>query len=229
MKQLFKKIFSPFNKLWLLSSLPDRKLKGSHFYFSRIKTYADNSIRITGCLLDEARIVVEGKNNTIIAEEGFIARTEILIIGNNNKIILGKGVKLRGAIINMRGESCSIVIGEGTTFGGVRMINVGKNNAITIGSNCLFSDGIELWASDTHAILDESGAFINPEKPITIGNNVWVGSKVTILKGITIGDGSIIGLGSVVTKDVPAKVISAGYPNKTLKENISWQLDYPKQ
>lgn len=226
MKQQVKKFFSFFNKTWLLFSLKSKEITGSTFYFTRFSIAPNNLLKIIGTTISRVQLNITGNNNTVECNNAYVAGTTITIEGSNNKITLAPGVMLRDSSITLRGENCSIIIGDRTTFGGVRMVNVGKQNAITIGSDCLFSDNIELWASDTHSILNEAGEFINPERPINIGNKVWVGSKVIILKGITIADGSIIGMGSVVTKDVPAGVISAGYPNKTIKENISWKLDY---
>lgn len=40
-------------------------------------------------------------------------------------------------------------------------------------------------------------------KPVTIGNDVWIGGNVTILPGVTIGNNVIVAAGAVVTKDVP--------------------------
>lgn len=57
-------------------------------------------------------------------------------------------------------------------------------------------------------------------KPIIIGENVWIGSQVRINKGVTIGDNSIIAANSVVTKDVPANCIAAGNHANIVKENI---------
>lgn len=54
------------------------------------------------------------------------------------------------------------------------------------------------------------------EKPVHIGNDVWIGDRATILPGVNIGDGSIIGAGSVVTHDVPAFSIVAGVPAKVI-------------
>ena len=54
------------------------------------------------------------------------------------------------------------------------------------------------------------------EKPVHIGNDVWIGDRTTILPGVNIGDGSIIGAGSVVTHDVPAFSIVAGVPAKVI-------------
>lgn len=56
------------------------------------------------------------------------------------------------------------------------------------------------------------------DKPITIGDNVWLGANVTELPGVTIGKDAIIGGRSVVTKDIPENVIAAGDPRKVLYE-----------
>lgn len=55
------------------------------------------------------------------------------------------------------------------------------------------------------------------QKPITIGNDVYVGANVTILDGVTIGDGAMIGAGAVVSKDIPPYAIAVGCPIKIVK------------
>ena len=40
-------------------------------------------------------------------------------------------------------------------------------------------------------------------KPVRIGNNVWIGMGAVILPGVTIGENAVVGAGSVVTRDVP--------------------------
>lgn len=57
-------------------------------------------------------------------------------------------------------------------------------------------------------------------KPIILGENVWVGENVRICKGVTIGDNAVIAACSVVTKDVPANSIAAGNPAKIVKTDI---------
>ena len=60
---------------------------------------------------------------------------------------------------------------------------------------------------------------IQNSKPITVGNNVWIGGNVTVLGGVKIGDNVIVGAGSVVTKDLPSNTICCGVPCKVIKQN----------
>src|SRR5262249_8033687 len=50
------------------------------------------------------------------------------------------------------------------------------------------------------------------QKPIIIGNDVWMGHNVNVLGGVTIGDGAVIGAGAVVTKNVPPYAVVGGSP-----------------
>lgn len=47
-------------------------------------------------------------------------------------------------------------------------------------------------------------------RPITVGDNVWIGAGVNVLPGVTIGDNCVIGAGSVVNKDIPANTLAVG-------------------
>ena len=58
------------------------------------------------------------------------------------------------------------------------------------------------------------------ERPVYIGNDVWIGDRVLILPGVHIGDGSIIAAGSVVTKDVPPYSIVAGVPARKIRDRF---------
>ena len=63
---------------------------------------------------------------------------------------------------------------------------------------------------------DKRGTFCNG-KPVTIGNDVWIGLNAVIMDGVTIGDGAVIGACAVVTKDVPPYAIAVGIPAKVIK------------
>ena len=55
-------------------------------------------------------------------------------------------------------------------------------------------------------------------KPVSIGNNCWLGANVVVCSGVTIGDDCVIGAGSVVVKDIPPHVFAAGNPCKVIRE-----------
>ena len=219
-------LFSIINKLYLYLTKNNTDRYNGTFFLTRIKKTAGNAIVITNSKVIKSRFFISGEGNEVISSNNLIEKSEIVIKGTNNKLILHSNIKLRGANIIIRGSNNSIEIGRDTTFVGIRIINVGKNNPIVVGENCMFSDHIEIWASDTHSILDQSNVKINPEKPILIGDKVWVGSRVIILKGVTINSGAVIGMGSIVTKDVPGDSITVGSPNKVIKENIRWTKEY---
>jgi maltose O-acetyltransferase len=85
---------------------------------------------------------------------------------------------------------------------------------ITIGSNCQLATRVQLLTA-THTIDPEprrSGW--EYARPITIGDNVWMGGGVIVCPGVTIGDNTVIGAGSVVTRDLPADVVAFGSPAK---------------
>lgn len=59
--------------------------------------------------------------------------------------------------------------------------------------------------------------FEGQQKPIRLGNDVWIGQDVMLAGGITVGDGAIIAAGSVVTKDVPPFAIVGGVPARLIR------------
>lgn len=54
-------------------------------------------------------------------------------------------------------------------------------------------------------------------KPVTIGNDVWVGLRAVIMPGVKIGNHVIIGSGAVVTHDVPDYAVVGGVPAKVIR------------
>ena len=105
------------------------------------------------------------------------------------------------------------------------------NLIITDGAEVTFGDNVFIapnccFTTAEHPIDPEqrkSGLEI--AKPITIGNNVWIGAGSTILAGVNIGDNTVIGAGSVVTKSIPDNVVAVGIPCKVVRK-ISQEEKY---
>ncbi|HEX7276514.1 MAG TPA: sugar O-acetyltransferase [Acidimicrobiales bacterium] len=55
-------------------------------------------------------------------------------------------------------------------------------------------------------------------RPITIGDNVWLGGGVIVLPGVTIGENTVVGAGAVVTRDLPAGVVAVGNPARVVRQ-----------
>jgi len=85
---------------------------------------------------------------------------------------------------------------------------------IRIGSNVLFGPNVQIYTA-THPI-DPIERRKGPEygKPISIGDDCWIGGGVIISPDITIGDRCIVGAGAVVMKDIPSDTIVVGNPAK---------------
>jgi acetyltransferase-like isoleucine patch superfamily enzyme len=213
--------------VFLLSSKRGNQIYLPHLFFRSAYSFSGNlnQISIAG-LTEKSKIFIDGENNKVVINKASIRNTLISVTGKNNQIICEDNVQLNNATLIVRGTNCKIQIGASSNFGGIRIVNVGFNNDVSIGKHCVFADFIEIWASDTHSIYNEDGNFINPEQPITIGNNVWVGSHATILKGVDIGDGAVIGMNTTVTKNILPRSLNVGYPARCIKENIKWTLQY---
>ncbi|MBE7018936.1 MAG: acyltransferase [Ruminococcaceae bacterium] len=54
-------------------------------------------------------------------------------------------------------------------------------------------------------------------KPITVGDNVFIGTRSIIMPGVHIGNNVIIAAGSVVSKDLPDNGVYGGVPAKFIK------------
>jgi acetyltransferase-like isoleucine patch superfamily enzyme len=59
-------------------------------------------------------------------------------------------------------------------------------------------------------------------KPITVGNNVFIGYGAVIMPGINIADNSVIGAYSVVTKNIPENSVAVGVPAKVIKTTTEY-------
>jgi acetyltransferase-like isoleucine patch superfamily enzyme len=109
----------------------------------------------------------------------------------------------------------SLVIGDGTGIGHGCEITVGKR--ITIGRNCILSGDVSLFDSNGHPSDPTERRNKRPPaaedvRPITIGDDVWIGKHVIVFPGVRIGEGAIISSGTVVRRHVPAYGVVAGNP-----------------
>lgn len=91
--------------------------------------------------------------------------------------------------------------------------------SVTIGDDTKIGDFSAIYDSNFHEI--DPGHPAKP-RPVTIGNNVWLGNGVLVLPGSSIGDHTVVAARSVVNSELPPRVLAAGNPAKAVK-----QLDIP--
>lgn len=123
----------------------------------------------------------------------------------------------------------SATIEDNTRIIGASSIKIGNNfycncdchflGNIEIGNDVLIGPKVIIWSRNHNYKLDTPiRTQGHTDKPIKIGDNLWIGSGVIILPGVEIESGSIIAAGSVVTKNVTKNLIVGGNPVKILKE-----------
>jgi maltose O-acetyltransferase len=89
---------------------------------------------------------------------------------------------------------------------------------IRIGAACQLATRVQLLTA-THPIDPEPRRLgWESARPITIGDNVWLGGGAIVCPGVTIGDDTVVGAGAVVTRDLPAGVIAMGVPARVVRE-----------
>jgi acetyltransferase-like isoleucine patch superfamily enzyme/coenzyme F420-reducing hydrogenase beta subunit len=168
-----------------------------------------------------------------------ISKNALVDINGSVVIGVGRSVKFK-EWTRIHIESWSaLIIKDGFSFNSGSYIWLTHSGTLEIGSGfinegatitcaCYIKIGKNVHIARDAAIRDYDGHYIEtPDyrtiKPITIGDNVWIGYGATILKGVTIGDGAVIAAKSVITKDVPAHCVVAGIPAKVIRDNIYWR------
>lgn len=89
---------------------------------------------------------------------------------------------------------------------------------ITLGNNVHLTEGVSFLTHDAGVLIFKKDIpDLELTKPITVGNDVYIGSNSMILPGVHIGNKVIIGCGTVVTKDIEDNSVVVGVPGKVIK------------
>ncbi|MGO2638344.1 MAG: chorismate mutase [Enterococcus viikkiensis] len=88
---------------------------------------------------------------------------------------------------------------------------------ITIGDNCMFGPNVQLYTASHPIEPAKRNSGLELGKPITIGDNVWIGGSAVIVPGVTLGNNVVVAAGAVVTKSFPDNVVAGGNPAQIIK------------
>jgi acetyltransferase-like isoleucine patch superfamily enzyme len=144
--------------------------------------------------------------------------------------IQGRGDIVLGDHVNFDGKSSitfasrfvdrpTLQVGDHTGISHGCSFSIGKK--ITIGSHCRIASGVHILDSSGHPTAPQARQAGAPPadddvKPVTIGDNVWIGRRATVFPGVTIGEGSIVASGSIVMTDVAPYTVVAGNPARKI-------------
>lgn len=89
---------------------------------------------------------------------------------------------------------------------------------VTFGDRVMLGPGVHIYTASHPLEAKARSSGTEFGKPVSIGNDVWIGGGAIICPGVRIGNGVVIGAGAVVTKDLPDNVFAAGNPAKIVRE-----------
>jgi acetyltransferase-like isoleucine patch superfamily enzyme len=127
-------------------------------------------------------------------------------IGHGSKLSVRGDLKL-GANFNMTAESTIVCAKE-----------------IRFGDDCLLSWDILVMDTDEHPLYNKENERINPDKPIIVGNHVWMGCKCVLLKGAEVPDNTVLAAGTLLkTAFAGENQVIGGNPPSILKRDVRWE------
>ena len=146
------------------------------------------------------------RSRTIWQVSGTVAFGGKASIGHGSKISVRGDLKL-GAGFNITAESTIVCAKE-----------------IRFGDDCLLSWDILVMDTDEHPIYNKENERINPDKPIIVGNHVWMGCKCVLLKGAEVPNDTVLAAGTILTSTFAGEQqVIGGNPPSILKRDVRWE------
>ncbi len=97
-------------------------------------------------------------------------------------------------------------------------------DSITFGNDCLLGWDILVMDTDEHPLYDKAGNRLNPNRPIVVGNHVWIGCKCVLLKGAEVPDNTVVAAGTLLKSAFEGEdQVIGGNPPAVLKREVRWE------
>ncbi|MBO7630073.1 MAG: acyltransferase, partial [Bacteroidales bacterium] len=127
-------------------------------------------------------------------------------IGHGSKLSVRGHLNI-GADFNMTAES-TIVCADNITFG----------------NDCLVGWDVLVMDTDEHPLYDKKGERLNPNRPIVVGDHVWIGCKCVLLKGAEVPDNTVVAAGTLLKSAFEGEnQVIGGNPPAVLKQEVRWE------
>lgn len=150
------------------------------------------------------------------------------IRGDSDCIVIGDNSIIRGELLTFA-HGGRIEIGSWCYVG--ESSRIWSAASVQIGNRVLIAHGVNIFDNLTHPVdpvarhrqIQEMFTRGHPreldldERPVRIGDDVWIGAGAFLMRGLQIGARAIVAAGSVVTKDVAEDTVVAGNPARVVR------------
>ncbi|WP_407169408.1 acyltransferase [Bradyrhizobium sp. ORS 111] len=150
------------------------------------------------------------------------------IRGDSDCIVIGASSIIRGELLTFA-HGGRIEIGSWCYVG--ENSRIWSAGSVRIGDRVLIAHDVNVFDNLTHPVdhvarhrqIQEMFTKGHPrqldldERPVTIGDDAWIGAGAFLMRGVRIGARAIVAAGSVVTADVAEDTVVAGNPARLVK------------
>lgn len=132
----------------------------------------------------------------------------------------GKASIGHGSKISVRGR-----LNLGDKFNVTAESTIVCADEITFGKDCLLSWDVLVMDTDEHPVYNKENERINDNRPIVVGDHVWIGCKCMLLKGAEVPKDTVLAAGTQLRSSFAGEnLIIGGNPPAILKRDVSWSL-----
>ena len=88
---------------------------------------------------------------------------------------------------------------------------------IHIGKNAMLGPGVSIVTPEHPLLPAERNSRYEFGRPVTVGDNCWIGADATILGGSELGNNVVVAAGAVVNGIFPENAVIGGVPARIIK------------
>lgn len=172
-----------------------RKMQGAELFLTLRRLRASGQdIHPSATFGPRVQLRIADDADLSVASDVEVLHDSWLIAHEGNTLVLEDGVFIS--------QHCTI-------SGSVR---IGRNTLI--GGFVTIIDGNHVISDSDRPVREQGGV----QRPIDIGEDVWIGTNSVILQGVHIGDHAVVAANATVTKDVPDWAVVAGTPARVIRD-----------